>query len=161
MSGRDFPSAIVQQPRDGPLCRPTSRRKSYMGPLPRPKTPREETPGGLLTVRLAALRDHEEEAAALLAALPQNDQALWATALYAGLRQGELRALDWKNVDLQANVIRVERGYDRKEGFIEIKSYSGQRTVPIASVLREHLIAHKLRSGRSEGLVFPSSLGNP
>jgi integrase len=26
--------------------------------------------------------------------------------------------------------------------------------VPIATVLREHLIEHKLRSGRSEGLVF-------
>jgi integrase len=33
------------------------------------------------------------EAAALLAALPQEDRALWATAFYAGLRRGELRGL--------------------------------------------------------------------
>src|SRR5581483_11655363 len=35
------------------------------------------------------------EAAALLAALPDDDRALWATAFYAGLRRGELRALKW------------------------------------------------------------------
>jgi integrase len=34
-----------------------------------------------------------EEAAALIAALPQGEQALWATAMYGGLRRGELRAL--------------------------------------------------------------------
>lgn len=101
------------------------------------------------------------EAAALLAALPEGDQALWATAMYAGLRLGELRALDWKHVDLQAGVIRVERSYDRIEGYVEPKSRAGKRTVPIPSGLREFLIAHKLRSGRSEGLVFVSTLGNP
>ncbi len=34
-----------------------------------------------------------EEARALIAALPVGDRALWATALYAGLRRGELQAL--------------------------------------------------------------------
>ena len=34
-----------------------------------------------------------EEAAALLAALPEEERPLWATALYAGLRRGELMAL--------------------------------------------------------------------
>ena len=33
------------------------------------------------------------EAADLLAALPDEDRAIWATAMYAGLRRGELRAL--------------------------------------------------------------------
>src|SRR5512133_482844 len=40
-----------------------------------------------------------EEAVALIAAVPIRDQAIWATALYAGLRLGELRALDWQDVD--------------------------------------------------------------
>jgi len=31
-----------------------------------------------------------EEAACLLAALPEDDRTLWATAMYAGLRRGEL-----------------------------------------------------------------------
>ncbi|MBA2568373.1 MAG: site-specific integrase [Actinobacteria bacterium] len=57
-----------------------------------------------------------EDAAALLAALPEEDRALWAAALYGGLRRGELMALDWQDVDLAAGVIRVERSYDAKAG---------------------------------------------
>ena len=39
------------------------------------------------------------EADALLAALPEEDRPLWAMAMYAGLRQGELAALKWPEVD--------------------------------------------------------------
>jgi integrase len=103
-----------------------------------------------------------EEAAALLGALPEEERALWATALYGGLRRGELMALDWQHVDLAAGVIRVERSFDpRARVYVTPKSRAGTRKVPIASVLREHLIAHKLRAGRSEGLVFASQTGTP
>ncbi len=44
---------------------------------------------------------------------------------------------------------------------IEPKSRSGKRTVPIAKVLREHLIAHRLRSGRSTGLAFGRVADSP
>jgi len=103
-----------------------------------------------------------EEAASLLAALPVEERALWATALFAGLRRGELLALAWDHVDLAAGVIRVERSYDPKAGvYVTPKSRAGERKVPIPSVLREYLIAHKLRTGRSEGLVFPTRAGTP
>ncbi len=102
-----------------------------------------------------------EEAAQLLAALPEGDRALWATALYAGLRRGELLGLRWGDVNLAAGVIRVERSWDVKEGAVEPKSRAGARTVPIAVILREYLIAHKLASGRSEGLVFGRSAAVP
>jgi site-specific recombinase XerC len=36
-----------------------------------------------------------ERASKLIAALPVGQRALWATALYAGLRRGELMGLDW------------------------------------------------------------------
>jgi integrase len=68
-----------------------------------------------LKLSLPALRPRKErvprpsEAAALIAAVPRGDRAIWATALYAGLRRGELQALDWSHVDLEAGVIRVER----------------------------------------------------
>ena len=87
-----------------------------------------------------------EEAAELLEALPERDRALWATALYGGLRRGELQALRWEDVDLAKGVIRVERAWDVREGEIEPKSRAGRRTVPIAAVLRDHLVEHKQRS---------------
>jgi integrase len=101
------------------------------------------------------------EAAALIAALPERDQALWATALYAGLRRGELMALKWENVDLKANRITVARSWDVKAGPIEPKSHAGKRTVPIASVLRELLIAHRFHGGRVVGLVFGATPQRP
>jgi integrase len=93
------------------------------------------------------------EGASLIAALPEADRALWATAFYAGLRRGELRGLRWSDVDLQAGVIRVERGWDDVVGAIEPKSRKSRRTVPIAAVLREYLIARKLSTGGT-GLAF-------
>jgi integrase len=101
------------------------------------------------------------EAAALLAALPERDRAVWATAMYAGLRLGELLALGWEDVDLQAGVIRVERSWDAKEGTIEPKRRSARRTVPLAALLREQLLEHRLRSGRHSGLVFGTSETQP
>ena len=77
--------------------------------------------------------------------------ALWATALYAGLRRGEPLALRSEDVDLAAGVIRVDRAYDPKAAvFVAPKSRAGVRRVPIPSVLREYLIAHR-RSGARPG----------
>jgi integrase len=97
------------------------------------------------------------EAARLLAALPEQDRAMWASALYGGLRRGELMALRWEDVDLAAGIIRVERSYDVRAGIVEPKSRAGRRSVPIAAVLRGELLAHKLRSRRRSGYVFGRS----
>jgi len=93
------------------------------------------------------------QAAALVAALPVAERALWATALYAGLRRGELRALRWNDVDFDAGVIRVERGWDDdpKVGEIAVKSDAGRRAVPLIGVLRRIIATHKLATGRYIG----------
>ena len=103
-----------------------------------------------------------QEAQTLLAALPQADRPLWATAFYAGLRRGELQALRWRDVDLGASLIHVERSWDQEEGAIEPKSRSSRRTVPLLAILRDYLDQHKL-AARSEGtaLVFGRSVGRP
>jgi integrase len=119
-------------------------------------------------LRLPAVRGRREriaspeEAQRLLAALPDRDRPVWAAALYAGLRRGELMALRWEDVDLVAGVIRVERSYDDK-GRVEIepKSRAGRRAVPIVGALRDVLIEHKARQGRDAGLVFGSSAETP
>ena len=96
-----------------------------------------------------------EEARDLIAALPAGDRVIWATALYAGLRRGELQGLRWSDVDLERGVIRVDRSFDPKAGPIEPKSRSGRRRVPLARTLRAELLAHRLRQGRAgEGLVL-------
>lgn len=88
------------------------------------------------------------EAAALLAALPAGERALWATAFYAGLRRGELAALRWADIDLGRSEIRVERSWDRVAGPIAPKSEQSIRTLPLVGVLRDHLDEHKLATGR-------------
>ena len=101
-----------------------------------------------------------DEAAKLIEALAKRDQALWATAFYAGLRRGELMALDWKHVDLANGVIRIERSWDEQAGLVEPKSQAGRRTVPIPTVLRDYLTEHKMLTG-GEGFVFGSNASRP
>lgn len=93
------------------------------------------------------------EASALLRALP-TDSALWAMAMYAGLRLGELLALQWSNVDMDRGIIRIRGSWDPKEGPIAPKSQAGVRDVPLAEVLRTYLAAHRLACASGEGLVF-------
>ncbi len=96
-----------------------------------------------------------QDAEALLDALPAEDRALWASALYAGLRRGELQGLRWSDVDFERGVIRVERGWDRVAGPIAPKSRTGRRRVPLSATLRRHLAEHRLSQGRGgDGLCF-------
>ncbi len=93
------------------------------------------------------------EAVALIEALPAAEQALWATALYAGLRRGELQALRWSDVNLAAGLIRVSRSWDQEEGEQTPKTKAGTRKVPIVPPLRVKLEGH--RNGVADtALVF-------
>ncbi|HEX5610589.1 MAG TPA: site-specific integrase [Solirubrobacterales bacterium] len=96
-----------------------------------------------------------EEAVALLDSLDVEDRAVWATAFFAGLRRGELQALRVCDIDFEANVIAVERGWDQVEGVIDPKSVAGRRTIPLLAILRDHLAGDLQRTGRGgEDLVF-------
>jgi integrase len=93
------------------------------------------------------------EAATLVDALPEQDRALWATAFYAGLRRGELRAL--RAVDVNETCVHVEHGWDDQEGQQAPKSLAGRRDVPLTETLRGYLRAHLERAGRTgDELVF-------
>lgn len=99
--------------------------------------------------RIATPRECTE----LLDALPARDRPVWATALYAGLRRGELMALRIEDVDLGRGIIHVRRGWDTLEGEITPKS-GRERAVPINRTLRGYLEPHLEGLPFSEGLVF-------
>lgn len=101
-----------------------------------------------------------EESVALLACLPERDRAIWATAFYAGLRLGELRALVWADVDLERRIIDVRRSFDIKEGVVPPKSPSSERRVPILRPLEVELRNLRERTWRT-GLVLGLAPAQP
>lgn len=90
-----------------------------------------------------------QEAADLLSVLEGRDRLLIFTALVTGMREGELAALKWENV--QGDKIFVRQSY-RKGVFSDPKSYYGRRTIHIPEELREELESVR---GNPHYLVFP------
>ena len=80
--------------------------------------------------------------------LPAAEHAFWALALYAGLRRGELRALQVSDIDFEAGLVRVRRGWDDVEGEIDPKTFAGARDIPIMGELRRICRSHKLATSR-------------
>jgi integrase len=71
------------------------------------------------------------------------------------LRRGELQALRVCDINVAANLIAVERGWDQEEGVIEPKSRAGRRAVPLLATLRSNLEEDlRLTGRRGEELVF-------
>jgi integrase len=64
--------------------------------------------------------------------------ALFKTALMTGMRQGELLALTWRDIDLIAGVVRVRRSYTRR-AIDTPKSFTSKRDVHLPSELIELL----------------------
>jgi integrase len=101
-----------------------------------------------------------EEFEALLRAVPEDllgptELVLYRAAGMTGLRQGELVALRWRDVDWGAGVIRVRRNYTRGE-FGTPKSRRSSRAVPMADRLATELENHFQASAYQgdDGLVF-------
>jgi integrase len=102
-----------------------------------------------------------DQAALLVAALTNHDRTAFALACYAGLRAGELLALDWDHVDLELRVLRVERAWDHgSKQFIAPKSKAANRVVPITERLWAVLSTHRQTLGGA-GLLLPALRGDP
>lgn len=99
-------------------------------------------------------------------------EALYVLAVHAGMRQGELLALKWQDVDLENGTISVRRTVTKSGGrlhFGEPKTKKSRRTIDLTSAsvsaLRSHL-ARQLEEMeilgdryRDDGLVFTSEVG--
>lgn len=91
-------------------------------------------------------------------------EALWTVALTSGLRQGELLALKWADVDLERGSLRVVASLMRLPGrepeLVEPKSRRSRRQVELSvaavEALREHRTKHP-----SIGFVFSRPDGRP
>jgi integrase len=91
-------------------------------------------------------------------------EALYVLALTTGMRQGELIALRWANLDLEAGTVQV-RGtavtdYDGSRRIDTPKTGRSLRDIPIPPVAVQALAAHRARLGNpADGLVFPGRDG--
>jgi integrase len=103
----------------------------------------------------------ETEVRALLGAAHPVEMALIGLLCFAGLRPGELYALEWQNLDLEIGCARIVRSWDSQgKVFNPPKTKAGIRVVPLSAWLITQLKAHRDRSDTT-GLVFPTKLKRP
>jgi integrase len=101
-------------------------------------------------------------------------RALWVTALATGLRQGELLALRWQDVELDAGRLQVRHTLANVEGtltLLEPKTSRGRRTVSLPDIAVSALRGHRTRQLMDRmvagsrwvetGHIFASSIGTP
>jgi integrase len=81
-----------------------------------------------------------------------------AIALYTGLRPGELRALQWSDVDLKAKTISISKAFDEETGEAKApKTLQSHRVIPIQENLLPLLTS---LVGEAHALVLPPALAN-
>jgi integrase len=116
-----------------------------------------------------------EQARALIeASAADRHRALWITALGTGLRQGELLALRWDDIDLDGSVLRVRHSLATVDGVLtlqEPKTERSRRTVVMPESVVVALRAHRTRqlmdrlaAGATwvdSGHVFATMIGRP
>jgi integrase len=102
-----------------------------------------------------------EEIGKLLGAADQAHRALLATAVFTGLRLGELLGLTWANVDFEASTVQVRRQLARTGGRVEPKTPQAVRDVILMPALARMLREHRLgsRFAQPEDFVFASGQG--
>jgi integrase len=114
--------------------------------------------------------DREQTRTLLQTAEGDRLHALYVVAVTAGLRPGEMLALRWSDVDLEAGALRINRALSGSE-FAATKTPRSRRKVELSSTARAALRAHRKRQleeqmkkaglWKDHGLVFPSAVGTP
>jgi integrase len=99
--------------------------------------------------------------------------ALWTLAATTGMREAEMLALTWANVDLDAGVVRVESTLHRIDGqwkFRDPKTAKSRRDVRLPAVTVDALRDHRKRQLEEQaafgvmgkaGMVFTTPKGQP
>lgn len=121
----------------------------------------------------------QEVTAYLEAAKGERLYAAFLLDFYTGLRRGELLALRWSDIDLDAGILTVRRSLSRVETydgktklvFSEPKTASSKREIPLLPFVLQELKAHKARQAQEKlllgqayqdnDLVFATAEGKP
>jgi hypothetical protein len=119
------------------------------------KRPRLHYDGGFQTLTPEQVR--------LLAKHATDDQAaaLYLTAAFTGLRQGELFALQWKDIDLEVARVHVRRNYTGSPKRVKAPKSGKVRSAPLVDEVRVALNGLSQRDylDGPEDLVFPGPAG--
>lgn len=108
----------------------------------------------------------EEEARRLLVAAQQDEfYALYVLAVTTGLRQGELFALQWADIDFRDSTIRVRATLTEDENRhlvrSEPKTNSSRRVVDLPEFAVAALRKHQMGNETFDGFVFHDTGGGP
>ncbi len=95
-----------------------------------------------------------EEIRQLLAAADGRLHVMITTAAFTGMRQSELRGLQWQDVDLAGEHVTVRQRADQRGALGRPKSKAGQRTIARAPHVSAELLRWRLACGHPE-IVFP------
>jgi integrase len=91
----------------------------------------------------------------------KKDRVLFMSAVFTGMREGELFGLKWTDIDWINSQIHVKRTYKHRR-FYEPKSEASKRSIDVAPELVKELKEWRLACPRNElDLVFPSEVGTP
>ena len=102
----------------------------------------------------------------LAAAAPDRLFALYVLAIDSGMREGELFALEWGDIDFEAGCVRVRRALKEVKGNIyveELKTDKSRRRIPLARLSLDALHEHRKRQlaeGTAGKLVFCDTGGH-
>jgi integrase len=113
--------------------------------------------------RTVAVLDADALARLVSAGGSERWRAALGLAAFAGLRLGELRALRWQDVNLDAGTVTVARSMLRDGTVGPTKTAAGVRVLPLLPALRRVLVAWRLRSPhtRPDDLVVGTAAGGP
>jgi integrase len=111
-----------------------------------------------------------DQVRALLDASDERSRALYTVAVRTGMRPGEILALRWSDVDLEAGTVKINRALS--EGEVSTpKTPRSRRRISLSPATVAALKAHCKRQleermakaglWEDHGLVFPSSVGTP
>ena len=105
----------------------------------------------------------EDERRRMVALFPVHEHGAYlATMYYTGMRPGEVRGLQWGDIDWDANLIHVQRDVDYADGgrarVGDLKTAASDRYIPIAAPLRELLMPLRQAPG---SFIFPGRDGGP